>query len=104
MGNARDHHHRRGIDSLAGGVTRPVHLGGLGFSLKWNMGWMHDTLSYLQQDPVHRRYHHDLLTFGLLYAFHENFILPLSHDEVVHGKGALLDRMPGDEWQRGLPT
>lgn len=82
------------------GVTRPVHLGGLGFSLKWNMGWMHDTLSYLQQDPVHRRYHHDLLTFGLLYAFHENFILPLSHDEVVHGKGALLDRMPGDEWQR----
>ncbi|TVP52896.1 MAG: 1,4-alpha-glucan branching enzyme, partial [Halomonadaceae bacterium] len=82
------------------GVTRPVHLGGLGFSMKWNMGWMHDTLAYLQEDPVHRRYHHDRLTFGLIYAFHENFVLPLSHDEVVHGKGALLDRMPGDEWQR----
>lgn len=81
-------------------VSRPVYLGGLGFSYKWNMGWMHDTLAYFQQDPVHRRYHQDKLTFGLLYAFSENFVLPLSHDEVVHGKGSLLDRMPGDGWQK----
>ncbi|HEX6550870.1 MAG TPA: 1,4-alpha-glucan branching protein GlgB, partial [Gammaproteobacteria bacterium] len=81
-------------------VSRPVWLGGLGFSMKWNMGWMHDTLSYMRKDPVHRHYHHDLLTFGMLYAYSENFVLPLSHDEVVHGKGSLLGKMPGDEWQR----
>jgi 1,4-alpha-glucan branching enzyme len=81
-------------------VSRPVEHGGLGFSYKWNMGWMNDTLSYMGRDPVHRRHHHGQLTFGLLYAWNENFILPLSHDEVVHGKGSLLGRMPGDEWQR----
>jgi 1,4-alpha-glucan branching enzyme len=81
-------------------VSRPTWLGGLGFGLKWNMGWMHDTLRYMSKDPIHRRYHHDDLTFGLLYAWHENFILPLSHDEVVHGKGSILGRMPGDRWQR----
>ncbi len=81
-------------------VSRPTWLGGLGFSMKWNMGWMHDVLSYMRLDPVHRRYHHDRLTFGQLYAYSENFLLPLSHDEVVHGKRSLLDRMPGDDWQR----
>jgi len=81
-------------------VSRPVHLGGLGFGFKWNMGWMHDTLHYFSKDPIHRRYHHDDLTFAQLYAYHENFVLPLSHDEVVHGKGSILGRMPGDSWQR----
>ncbi|MDW7711264.1 MAG: 1,4-alpha-glucan branching protein GlgB [Deferrisomatales bacterium] len=81
-------------------VTRPVHVGGLGFGLKWNMGWMHDTLAYFSQDPIHRKYHQDRLTFSLLYAFTENFLLPLSHDEVVYGKGSLLQQMPGDDWQR----
>ncbi len=82
------------------GVSRPVHTGGLGFGYKWNMGWMHDTLKYMSLDPIHRRWHHSGLTFGLAYAFSENFMLPLSHDEVVHGKGSILGRMPGDEWQR----
>ncbi|RUM35933.1 MAG: 1,4-alpha-glucan branching enzyme [Desulfobulbus sp.] len=81
-------------------VSRPTYVGGLGFSLKWNMGWMHDTLSYMQKDPIYRRFHHNQLTFGMLYAFHENFVLPLSHDEVVHGKGSMLGKMPGDEWQK----
>lgn len=81
-------------------VTRPPWVGGLGFAMKWNMGWMHDTLGYLAKDPIHRGYHHDQLTFGMLYSFHENFILPLSHDEVVHGKGAMLTKMAGDDWQR----
>ncbi len=82
------------------GVSAPTYHGGLGFHFKWNMGWMHDTLKYMQEDPVHRRWHHDKMTFGLIYAFSENFVLPLSHDEVVHGKGSILGRMPGDEWQR----
>ncbi len=81
-------------------VSRPTWLGGLGFSMKWNMGWMHDTLQYMSKDPIHRHFQHDQLTFGLLYAFTENFVLPFSHDEVVHGKQSLLHKMPGDEWQR----
>ncbi|HEY5642823.1 MAG TPA: 1,4-alpha-glucan branching protein GlgB [Woeseiaceae bacterium] len=80
-------------------VSRPVESGGLGFTYKWNMGWMHDTLSYVAEDPVHRKHHHDRMTFGLVYAFNENFVLPLSHDEVVHGKRSILGRMPGDDWQ-----
>jgi 1,4-alpha-glucan branching enzyme len=81
-------------------VSRPVYVGGLGFGMKWDMGWMHDTLKYFQNDPIHRQYQHNLLTFRMLYGFTENFVLPLSHDEVVHGKGSLLNKMPGDEWQK----
>ncbi|MBI3482790.1 MAG: 1,4-alpha-glucan branching enzyme, partial [Bacteroidetes bacterium] len=82
------------------GVSRPTYLGGLGFGQKWMMGWMHDTLQYFQRDPIHRRHHQNEITFSLMYAFTENFMLPLSHDEVVHGKGPLIGRMPGDEWRR----
>ena len=81
-------------------VSRPNYVGGLGFGMKWDMGWMHDTLDYMEKDPVHRTYHHNRLTFRMLYAYHENFILPLSHDEVVHGKGSLIRKMPGDDWQK----
>jgi 1,4-alpha-glucan branching enzyme len=81
-------------------VSRPTYIGGLGFDLKWDMGWMHDTLQYMSKDPVHRAYHHNKLTFRMLYAFTENYVLPLSHDEVVHGKGSLLGKMSGDDWQK----
>jgi 1,4-alpha-glucan branching enzyme len=81
-------------------VSRPTYVGGLGFGMKWDMGWMHDTLEYMSRDPVHRKFHHEKLTFRMLYAYHENFVLPLSHDEVVYGKGSLIRKMPGDEWQK----
>jgi 1,4-alpha-glucan branching enzyme len=98
--------HARGAESFAeestawAGVSHPTFTGGLGFTYKWNMGWMNDSLAYMHEEPLHRKHHHDKMTFGLVYAFNENFVLPLSHDEVVHGKGSLIARMPGDEWQR----
>jgi 1,4-alpha-glucan branching enzyme len=104
--NATCHGNYPGVLTIAeestawGGVSHPTFTGGLGFSMKWNMGWMNDTLRYLRHDPIHRQYHHNELTFSLIYAFTENFLLPLSHDEIVHGKGALLSQMPGDLWQK----
>src|SRR4029079_7900522 len=81
-------------------VSRPTYIGGLGFGMKWDMGWMHDSLRYFAKEPIHRRFHHNDLTFRMMYAYTENFTLALSHDEVVHGKGSLIGKMPGDEWQK----
>jgi 1,4-alpha-glucan branching enzyme len=104
--NAAVYEHHPGVETIAEEstswpmVSRPNYVGGLGFGLKWDMGWMHDTLEYMRHDPIYRRYHHNKLTFRMLYAFHENFVLPLSHDEVVYGKGSLIGKMPGDDWQK----
>ena len=104
--NAEVYGHHSGVETIAEEstswpmVSRPNYVGGLGFGFKWDMGWMHDTLEYMSKDPIHRRFHHDKLTFRMIYAFHENFVLPLSHDEVVYGKGSLIGKMPGDDWQR----
>ena len=104
--NATVYREHRGVITIAEestswpGVTRPTHLGGLGFGFKWNMGWMHDTLHYAGRDPVYRGYHHNEMTFSMVYAYSENYVLPLSHDEVVHGKGSLWTRMPGDDWNK----
>jgi 1,4-alpha-glucan branching enzyme len=104
--NAEAYANNPGVQTIAEestswpGVSRPTYLGGLGFGLKWDMGWMHDTLTYFAHEPIHRKFHHGELTFRMLYAFTENFVLALSHDEVVHGKGSLLAKMPGDDWQK----
>ncbi|MES2605087.1 MAG: 1,4-alpha-glucan branching enzyme, partial [Pseudomonadota bacterium] len=104
--NERAYKHHPGVMMVAEestawpGVTKFIEHGGLGFGYKWNMGWMNDTLRYLGRDPVHRKYHHNEMTFSLLYSFSENFVLPLSHDEVVHGKRSIIERIPGDDWQK----